>query len=178
MKLWATLGEGASRHEIDLEVKVDGGQLVLETEGERILADVAPLPDGECYSLIVDGRSYEVSIEEDAGELRLTCRGKRFRAAVKSPLEKVLGEVAHAAPSGGRTTLAAPMPGLVVAVRAAAGTVVRAGQPLLVMEAMKMQNELSAERDGVVLALHVEAGQTVEAGQALATLGPPAEEAR
>jgi len=177
MKLWATLGEGDARHELDLEVKVDGGQLVLEADGERILADVALLPDGECYSLIVDGRSFEVSIEEIAGEVRLTWRGKRFLASVKSPLEKVLREVAHAAPSSGRTTLAAPMPGLVVALRVEAGTAVQAGQPLLVMEAMKMQNELSAERDGVLLALHVEAGQTVEAGQALATLGPPEEQA-
>ena len=177
MKLWATLGEGDARHELDLEVKVDGGQLILEADGERILADVAPLPDGECYSLIVDGRSYEVSIEEHGDELLVTWRGKRFRATVRSPLEKVLREVTRGKTDSGRSVLAAPMPGLVVSVRTSTGSAVHAGQPLLVMEAMKMQNELAAERDGVVLSMHVEPGQTVEAGQVLATLGPPEAEA-
>jgi biotin carboxyl carrier protein len=176
MKFWALMGEGARRHEIHVEVQMEGGRLVLDTGAERIAADVVPLPDGESYSLLVDGRSYEVAVEEDGATLRVRLGGRTFRAAVRSPLEKVLREVLPAAGAAG-SVLAAPMPGLVVALKVAVGDAVSAGQALLVMEAMKMQNELSAEVDGVVRAVHAELGRSVEAGQPLVTLGPAEEEA-
>lgn len=173
MKLWALLGEGARRRELDVEVQVEGDRLVLDTGTERIAADVAPLPDGESYSLLVDGRSYEVAVEEDGAALRVRLGGRIFRAAVRSPLEKVLREVHRAGEAAG-STLAAPMPGLVVALKVAPGDAVAAGQGLVVMEAMKMQNELSAEADGVVREVHVAVGQSVEAGQPLVALDPAA----
>jgi glutaconyl-CoA/methylmalonyl-CoA decarboxylase subunit gamma len=175
MRFWALLGEGARRHELDVDVQLEGGRLVVEAGAERIAADVAPLPDGESYSLLVDGRSYEVAVEEDGTTLRVRLGGHTFRASVRDPLEKVLREVRPAGAAAG-SVLAAPMPGLVVALKVAVGDAVAAGQALLVMEAMKMQNELSAEVDGVVRAVHVEVGQSVEAGQPLVTLGAPATE--
>src|SRR5262245_17332836 len=99
MKLWAIVGEGERRHERDLEVQVEGGRIYLESGEEKVAADVVPLPDGESYSLLVDGRSYEVAIEEDQGGLRVTLGGKTFAAQVRSPLEKVLREVRHATPA-------------------------------------------------------------------------------
>jgi acetyl/propionyl-CoA carboxylase alpha subunit len=174
MRFWALLGEGARRHELDLDVQLDGDRLVLDTGTERISADVAPLPDGESYSLLVDGRSYEVAVEEDGATLRVRLGGRTFRASVRSPLERVLREVGAKRESGAASVLFAPMPGLIVALKTAPGEAVAAGQAILVMEAMKMQNELSAEADGVVEAVHVAVGQSVEAGQALLTLGPPA----
>jgi biotin carboxyl carrier protein len=174
MKFWALLGEGATRRELDVEVQMVGGELVLDTGDERIQADVAPLPDGESYSLLVNGRSYEVAVEEDGATLRVRLGGRTFRASVRSPLEKMLREVQHPGRGTG-SVLAAPMPGLIVALKAVPGEAVAAGQAVLVMEAMKMQNELSVEVDGVVQAVHVEVGQSVEAGQPLVTLGPPAE---
>lgn len=175
MKFWAILGEGEKRHELDLEVRVEGDQLVLETERESVAAHVVSLPDGESYSLLVGGRSYEVAIQEEGGATQVLLDGRRFRVAVKSPLEKTLREVVHADLAGRGTTLEAPMPGLIVAVHAKPGERVRQGQPLVVMEAMKMQNELQAEADGIVQALHVEVGDTVEAGRALVSLAPPEE---
>jgi biotin carboxyl carrier protein len=171
VRFWALLGEGARRHELDVEVQVEGGRLVLDAGAERIAADFAPLPDGESYSLLVDGRSYEVAVEEDGATLRVRLGGRTFRASVRSPLEKVLREVRPAA-GPAASVLVAPMPGLVVALRVAPGDAVAAGQALLVMEAMKMQNELSAEVDGVVRAVHAAVGQSVEAGQPLVTLDP------
>jgi biotin carboxyl carrier protein len=176
VKFWALVGEGARRREIDLEVRMEGGRLTLITGPESLDADVVPLPDGESYSLLVDGRSYEVGIEDEGDALRVTLGGRVYRAVVRSPLEKVLREVRHAAPPSAGSTLRAPMPGLVVAVRIAPGDAVRLGQPLLVMEAMKMQNELAAESPGIVKSLHVERGQSVEAGQLLVTLAPLAAE--
>jgi biotin carboxyl carrier protein len=174
VKLWAILGEGESRRELDLEVQLEEDRLVLETSEGRVAADVAPLPDGESYSLLVDGRSYEVAVEEDPSGLRVIWKGKTFRVVVKSPLEKILREVRHSALASAGSVLHAPMPGLILAIHVKAGDAVQAGSPLLVMEAMKMQNELAAESDGVVRSLHVVPGQSVESGQALITLGAAA----
>ena len=172
MKFWAQLGEGDKRHELDLEVQLEDGKLVLQVGDERLLADVATLPDGESYSFLVDGRSYEVAIEEDGDALQVTLDGRRFRVEVRSPLEKTLREVRRTAPGTTGTVLSAPMPGLVVAIKMAVGDRVRAGQPLVVIEAMKMQNELVAESAGEVKKVQVEEGQIVVAGQELVTLAP------
>lgn len=172
MKFWALLGEGAARHELDLEVQLEAGKLILETEGERISADVAVLPDGESYSLLVDGRSYEVAIEEERDGLAVTLDGRRFWVAVKHPIEKTLREVAHVGPAAGGAVLRAPMPGLVVDIKVVEGDTVAVGQPVVVIEAMKMQNELAAEGSGVIKTVHVQTGQTVEAGKELVTLEP------
>ena len=66
----------------------------------------------------------------------------------------------------------APMPGLVVRVEVTQGQVVKVGEGLVVVEAMKMENELRATRPGVVQTIHVAAGQTVAKGASLVTLGP------
>ena len=74
--------------------------------------------------------------------------------------------------AGGGGSLLAPMPGLVVRVLAEAGTAVTAGQPLVVLEAMKMEHEVAAPADGIVTELRALAGQQVEAGQVLAVVAP------
>jgi len=173
MKLWAIVGEGERRHERDLEVQVEGGRIMLEAGGEKIEADVVPLPDGESYSLLVDGRSYEVAIEEgEAGGLRVTLGGKTFAAQVRSPLEKVLRDVRHTTAAESGWKLLAPMPGLIVSIKVSPGDTVSVGTPILIMEAMKMQNELAAEAAGVVEQVHIAPRQSVESGQTLVTLGP------
>jgi 3-methylcrotonyl-CoA carboxylase alpha subunit len=73
--------------------------------------------------------------------------------------------------SGGEFSLKAPMPGLVVAVPVAEGETVSKGQNLVILESMKMQNELRAPRDGVVQRVRVKAGERVEQNQLLVTLG-------
>ena len=78
------------------------------------------------------------------------------------------------ATASGPAQLKAPMPGLVVALKAAVGDMVEVGQALVVMEAMKMQNELAAPGSGRVEKVHVVIGQSVESGQALVTLAAPA----
>ena len=173
MKFWAILGEGAERHELDLEVQLEDGMLVLETENERVRADVAPLPDGESYSLLVNGRSDEVAIEVEGDELQVELDGRRFRVAVKSPIEKTLREVVAGPAVSAGAVLRAPMPGLIVEVKVAEGDSVSAGQSLAIIEAMKMQNELVAESAGIVRTVHTGKGESVEAGRELITLDPP-----
>ena len=91
-----------------------------------------------------------------------------FDLETLTPVEAI--EAIAAAASAGPSRLTAPIPGKVVKVHVAVGDEVEAGQPLVVLEAMKMENELTAEQSGKVTALHVEAGQTVATGDPLADL--------
>ena len=166
MKFWSQLGE----RELDLEVRVQGTHLEVDAGGRTLGADVVPLPDGEVYSLLIDGRVHEVAVEEEAGAIFVTLHGQRHRVLVRHPLEKTLREVRHAAPVAGGETIESPIPGLVVAIKVRVGDVVAAGQAVAVVEAMKMQNELTALVGGVVEAIHVAERQTVESGAKLLSL--------
>jgi biotin carboxyl carrier protein len=166
MKFWSQLGE----RELDLEVQVKGAHLDVATGERTLAADFAPLPDGEVYSMLVDGHVHEVAVDEEGGAIVVTIHGQRHRVAVRSPLEKTLREVRHAGPAAGAETIESPIPGLVVALKVKAGDTVAPGQAVVVVEAMKMQNELTSERGGVVETVHVAERQTVESGAKLVTL--------
>lgn len=166
MKFWSQLGD----KELDLDVRVTGTHLDVEADGRALAADFVPLPDGEVYSLLIDGKVHEVSVEEQGGAIVVTLHGQRHRVLVRHPLEKTLREVRHAGPAARGETIESPIPGLVVAIKVKVGDTVVAGQAVAVVEAMKMQNELAAVVGGVVEAIHVEEKRTVEAGAKLVTL--------
>ena len=172
MKLWVTL-EG---RDAEVEFHAAGEKLVLEVEGRRLEADFHRLPDGEVYSLIVNGRSHEVRVAPAPGAgpgvLEVTLAGATFPVEVRHPIEKVLLAVRRAAAAHSVETVQAPMPGLLVAYRVKQGDRVAPGQPVAVVEAMKMQNELTARHGGVVSELLVAERATVSAGQPLLRIVP------
>jgi biotin carboxyl carrier protein len=169
MKFWSQLGE----RELDLEVVVHDRHLEVDAGGRKLAADFVPLPDGEVYSLLIDGHVHEVAVEEDGhGLLVVTIHGQRHKVAVRHPLEKTLREVRRADVAALGEVVESPIPGLVVALKVGVGDVVPAGAAVCVVEAMKMQNELVALAPGIVEAVHVAERQTVEAGQKLVTLKP------
>ncbi len=123
------------------------------------------------YSLIADGRSYQVHVERIEDGLRMAVWRHRFDLRVLTEREWRLEKVApRQAQAGGRVTIKAPMPGLVKAVAASQGEQVQSGQRLVVLEAMKMENEILAPSGGQISEVHVAAGSTVEAGKPLITL--------
>jgi biotin carboxyl carrier protein len=128
------------------------------------LAEVSPA----VYSVLLGGRSYEVRVEPAQGRSFVAVQGRRFAVEVEDPRRSrrkaagVLGE--------GRQSVTAPMPGKVVRLLVSAGDRVEAGQGLLVVEAMKMQNEMKAPKAGVVAALSVREGDAVAAGEVLAAI--------
>jgi biotin carboxyl carrier protein len=137
--------------------------------------------DGHTLSLVVDGvwpegdtrarsgASYEVAVTPDGAPGRLVVRVGSIPVAVT--LNGGRGRKAESARTGdGPQRLAAPMPGKVVRVLVHPGDTVRARQPLIVVEAMKMENELRAVRDGQVAKVHVEEGVSVDAGALLIEL--------
>jgi biotin carboxyl carrier protein len=168
LKFWVT----QENRDAEVEFRLEGTRLWLEIEGRSLEADVRRLPDGEVYSLLIGGRSYEVRVTPAGDKLDVTLNGATIPVEVRHPLEKLLLSIHPVAAHGGNETIAAPMPGLVVAIKVRPGDRVSAGQPVVVVEAMKMQNELAPRHDGVVRDVLVGERASVSAGQALIRLGP------
>ncbi len=168
MKLWVKL----ENHDAEVEFDTAGERLIVRVEGRQVEADFVRLPDGEVYSLLVDGRSYEVRVTPTGEGVEVSHRGAVLPVEVHHPLEKLLQSEAGAAAAGSGETVSAPMPGLLIGYRVQLGDIVRAGQSVAVVEAMKMQNELTARRGGVVRELLVDERASVSAGQPLLRLAP------
>jgi biotin carboxyl carrier protein len=163
---------------MELIVRDDGGErrVVVERRGaayavrlgERtLLVERAVTGDG-LRSLLVAGRQHEVSVVAlGEGRYRVaTAQGERV-VEVLDPLTALARQSRAAEHASGPQQVTAYMPGRVVAVRVTAGERVERGHGLVVLEAMKMQNEIQAERDGVVRAVHVAVGEAVEGGDLL-----------
>lgn len=120
------------------------------------------------YSVLIDGRSYEVKIVPGPGNWYVNIRGLHLPVEVTDPRDS--GLAADAVPSGGPQKLASLMPGKVIRVLVAEGDHVEAGQGLVVVEAMKMQNEITAPKAGRVFKMMAREGATVSAGEVLAMI--------
>jgi 3-methylcrotonyl-CoA carboxylase alpha subunit len=163
MKFWVTL----AGRDAEVEFRTVGEHVIVEVEGRRIEADFRRLPDGEVYSLLINGRSHEVRVAPAAGQLEVSLHSTTIPVEVRHPLEKLLQSSRRTAAGGGGETVTAPMPGLVVALRVKPGETVAAGQPVAIVEAMKMQNELVARHGGIVSEVLVAERASVSAGQPL-----------
>jgi biotin carboxyl carrier protein len=151
-----------------IEILAPGPACRFRFGGSEIAADVEMAEPG-VYSILIDGRSYEARVEETPTALVVVIDGRRFEIEARDPrrlVRKGPGGVAD-----GVQAIAAPMPGKIVRVLVAVGDEVTAGQGLLVVEAMKMQNEMKSPRAGKVLSLSAKEGATVTAGEVLATIG-------
>ena len=126
------------------------------------------MPGPGVYSILLDGRSYDTFVEDTPSGLVVTIEGHRFEIQVRDPRRwsrKTAGAKGDAVQS-----ILSPMPGKVVRVLASAGDEVVSGQGIVVVEAMKMQNELKSNRAGRVLSVPAREGATVAAGELLATI--------
>jgi biotin carboxyl carrier protein len=133
-----------------------------ESEGEKV-ADIRQVEPG-VYSVLVDGRSYQVRVDAN----NVSVCGRTFSVELADP-RRWNRERNHRQAEGVQI-IAATMPGKVVRVLVSPGDQVEAGQGLIVVEAMKMQNEMKAVRAGRVVTLAAVAGATVNAGEILATI--------
>jgi biotin carboxyl carrier protein len=130
-------------------------------------ADVE-VPEPGVYSVLLDGRSYDAFVEDTPSGLVVTIEGHRFELDIRDPRRwsrKTAGAGSDAVQS-----ILSPMPGKVIRVLAAPGDEVVPGQGIVVVEAMKMQNELKSNRKGRVLSVPAQEGATVTAGELLATI--------
>lgn len=125
------------------------------------------------FHVLVQGKSLRLrQISRDASGLVLECNGRRYRLDIKTRLEEMLDKMgASKSKSRGPASIQAPMPGLVLRVMTEVGALVQSGDPLVVLESMKMENTLRAAGPGQVLEIPVQAGQAVEKGQLLVKFG-------
>jgi biotin carboxyl carrier protein len=126
------------------------------------------IPEPGVYGVLLDGRSYDAFVEDTPTGLVVTIEGYRFEIEVRDPRRWSR----RTAGAGGDSvqSILSPMPGKVVRVLAAPGDEVVPGQGVVVVEAMKMQNEMKSNRTGRVLSIHAQEGATVTAGELLATI--------
>jgi biotin carboxyl carrier protein len=166
-------------------VRVANEEWEVVVEGERVsvngrAVDAALLdgPSGEARALALDGGTHALVAGPRGDEGRvLHIDGRRHRVQAETERERRVREMRGlGSEARGPRPLKAPMPGLVVKVDVAAGDSVTEGQGLVIVEAMKMENELLAEVDGVVSRVRVEAGQAVEKDQVLLEFEDPAAE--
>ena len=143
----------------------EASRVTFTVDGRLVEADAIRISRG-VYSILIDGRSLEVVAEETSNGWLLRANGREFRVEISDPRSWRRGRGAGIELEG-RQELIAPMPGKIVRVLVAVGQQVNAGQGLLVIEAMKMQNEIRSPKSGAVEKLARE-GQTVNAGEVLA----------
>jgi biotin carboxyl carrier protein len=153
--------------EKQIEILAEAPDWRFRVDGKERQALVTVVEPG-VYSILLGGCVYEASIDRAGRNLVVTVAGERFEVELRDPRSWSRKSVAG---SQGAAILSAPMPGKVVRLLVAAGDTVEAGQGLLVVEAMKMQNEIKAPRSGQVISLTAREGATVVAGEPLATIG-------
>ncbi len=149
------------------EIEVDGDHVVVD--GQRMLAVLTSIPGSPVRQLLLDGRSFALPLEPIVpGRWAVTTDGERREIEVIDERTRHVRSLTGAADRpAGPGVLRAPMPGLVVRLQVEAGQAVSAGTPLIVLEAMKMENQLKAVAAATVAAIRVEVGQAVDKGQIL-----------
>ena len=152
---------------------VEGRKYEVELTDDGVLVDGVPhdvdlqaIDGGFHYSLLVGSRSQEVFVEQCQDVCMVALRGRRYRVEIEDEWERRAGAAAMSTghrpgAAEGRAEVPSPMPGMVVAVLVKEGQAVVTGEGLVIVEAMKMENEIRAPVNGVVQSVEVVPGQSV-----------------
>jgi biotin carboxyl carrier protein len=167
MKYFATVNDQAYEIDIDHHGRVS-------VNGEELAADMRLVGAPQIYSLLIEQASHEVVLDtetEQRNQYSVMVGGMRFAVKVQDERSRRLALVDRSLrASDGELLIRAPIPGLVVKVAVSAGQEVVEGDALIILEAMKMENELRAPRAGVIHEVKIAAGAQVAQGQTLLTL--------
>ncbi|HUF10143.1 MAG TPA: biotin/lipoyl-containing protein [Rhodothermales bacterium] len=163
-----------------IKAVVNGSEIELDFQNEILTADGAPVDasivpvGGSTYSLLLNGRSYEVTIQTNGDSTHVTESGLRSEVVILDRASILLATLAGKSASKRHALeIRAPMPGLVLAVEVEANASVIVGQGIVVLEAMKMENEIFSSGAGAVEKVYVAKGDAVTKGQLLVTLVAP-----
>lgn len=161
---------------------VDDQEFVIEVRKNQILVNDEPLaldfqqmPGSGVTSLLINNRSLEAVVEEQDGQWQVLIQGDLYSVTVDDERSRRLasarGVLGHA---DGEAVIASPMPGIIIAVPVAEGDDVQKGDKVVILESMKMENELRAPRDGRVTQVKIKAGESVEKSQVLLVISETA----
>lgn len=146
----------------------------VSVDGKVYQVDFAEVPGQRIYTLLIDGRSFEAHVELDEDEWHVMMQGTKYVADVVDEREKRLREAGGAtSKANGIYLLKSPMPGLVVSIPVSVGDTVAEGDVLIILESMKMQNELKSPQDGIISEIEIQPGDSVEQRQRMLTITPP-----
>jgi biotin carboxyl carrier protein len=151
-------------HEVELEDHL--GQVSVRVDGETLDLEYSEVDGLGQFLVLSEGRSYGVSIDGNTRELSISITGSLFGVHVEDERERAAGAAERSAEKLGGL-IKSVMPGIVVQLLVEEGQKVQQGQPLLILEAMKMQNEIAATVSGVVSSVFVESGQALASGEKL-----------
>ena len=146
-----------------LEVRPHDELFEVEIDGLKKIVSISWISPAH-LSILLEGKSYNVEVERFGKKYQVTTRGEIYEFGVTDEREVITTEKMQA---GGRLVITAPMPGLVVEIMCSDGEQVEAGQGILVLEAMKMQNEITAPASGIITGIPVESGASVNLGDNL-----------
>ena len=164
MKYIASIGD----RQVEIELVSDQQ---LNVNGELVEVDFQSVAKQPIFSLLLNGRSYEASIFPSDTGYQVLLFGQLFNVTVEDERQRRLRQSSGGSTiQSGEYQLRAPMPGMVVTVPVEEGQEVTAGDNLIILESMKMQNELKAPREGVVNRIRVKAGDNVDQNQVLIIL--------
>jgi biotin carboxyl carrier protein len=164
VRYFVTLEPGGAPIEVDVQ-ELPSGALEVSAGGERVDVDLAVV--GHTLSVRVDGRVVDLTTEGTPPEIGVIASGHRSYVHVESDRSRAAAAVASHSVGAADEVLRSPMPGRIVRVLVSVGDDVVVGQPLVVVEAMKMENELRAKRAARVVEVLVAAGATVESNAKL-----------
>ncbi len=149
---------------IELDVRTENGRPVVNIAGHQPDLDLVRLSEYS-YSLLLDGHSHHLSIRTARDGYLVILRQQTYHIQLLTEIELTIERMGLKGTSGNRGgVVPAPIPGLITKIAVAEGDTVAQGDQLLILEAMKMENEIIAPQSGTVSAVHVQAGQTVEKG--------------
>lgn len=144
-------------------------ELQVELGGGKIDANLTELKKNKIYSLLVDNRAYDLEIRRKHNDFEINYGGRKYSGEI---LEETLAKLKSATPKEilKQKELKAPMPGLIVKVEVQQGQIIKAGEGVIIMEAMKMENEIKSPYEGKVKNILVREKQTVDKDQVLLVL--------
>ncbi len=160
MRYYTQVHGHSERITVDIE-PLNGGRYAISFNGERHELDALTLDHG-AVSILVDGASFSVEFEERGDDVLVLLRSQVTRIDVADERKLRIRAVSSGFTAEGRQVVEAPMPGKIVKVLVKVGDEVKEGQGLVVVEAMKMENELKSPKAGKVVELHAREGTTVE----------------
>lgn len=153
------------------EIEINGENDLL-VNGQRMLIDFRSVVGQSVYSLIVNGKSYEALVQPTEEGLEVLLHGQLFQVSIEDERQRRLRQsTGSVTVRRGEFHIKAPMPGLIVTVHVREGQEIKTGERMIVLESMKMQNEISSPTDGTVRTLRIKSGDIVDQNQVLLTLG-------
>lgn len=164
---YATLDKGEHEYKINI-VEETPNNFTVTIDGEEHVVDFARTGDN-LYSIIIDGRSYDIDITEKGDNFAVLTGGDHYDVEVLDEMKRLM-KMRTSAGLEGRQVIEAQMPGMIWKVLVEPEQEVEAGQPLMILVAMKMENEIKAPKAGIVHELFVKPDQTVAAGDKLAVV--------